>query len=41
LVRLAIFWVWGPQPGLVEAAKDGIATVAKLFGSDAVAVDSY
>jgi hypothetical protein len=41
LVCLAIFWVWSPQPGLVEAAKDAIATVAKLFGSDAVAVTSY
>jgi hypothetical protein len=41
LVCLAIFWVWSSQPGLVEAAKDAIATVAKLFGSDAVAVASY
>jgi hypothetical protein len=41
LVCLAIFWVWSPQPGLVEAVKDAIATVAKLFGSDAVAVTSY
>ena len=41
LVCLAIFWVWSSQPGLVEAAKDAIATVAKLFGSDAVAVTSY
>jgi len=41
LVCLAIFWVWSSQPGLVEAAKDAIATVAKLFGSDAVAVNSY
>ena len=41
LVCLAIFWVWSPQPGLVEAAKDAIATIAKLFGSDAVAVASY
>ena len=38
LVCLAIFWVWSSQPGLVEAAKDAIATVAKLFGSEAVAV---
>jgi Transposase DDE domain len=41
LVCLAIFWVWSSQPGLVEAAKDAIATVAKLFGGDAVAVASY
>jgi hypothetical protein len=41
LVCLAIFWVWSSQPGLVEAAKDAITTVAKLFGSDAVAVTSY
>lgn len=41
LVRLAMFWVWSSQPGLVEAAKDAIATVAKLFGSNAVAVRSY
>jgi hypothetical protein len=41
LVCLAIFWVWSSQPGLVEAAKDAIATVAKLFGSDGVAVASY
>src|SRR5579871_4563262 len=39
LVRLAIFWVWSPEPGLVEAAKAAIATVVKLFGS--VAVRSY
>jgi hypothetical protein len=41
LVCLAICWVWSSQPGLVEAAKDAIATVAKLFGCDAVAVNSY
>jgi hypothetical protein len=41
LVCLAIFWVWSAQPGLVEAAKEAIATVAKLFGSEAVAVTSY
>ena len=41
LVRLAIVWVWSPQPGLVEAAQGALATVAKLFGSDAVAVRSY
>lgn len=41
LVCLAIFWVWSSQPGLVEAAKDAIATVAKLFGSSAVAVNTY
>jgi len=41
LVCLAIFWVWSSQTGLVEAANDAIATVAKLFGSDAVAVKSY
>jgi hypothetical protein len=39
LVCLAVFWVWSAQPGLVEAANDAIATVAKLFGS--VAVASY
>jgi IS4 transposase len=41
LVCLAVFWVWSSQPGLVEAAKEAIALVAKLFGSDAVAVASY
>lgn len=41
LVCLAIFWVWSSQPGLVEAAKEAIATVAKLFGGEAVAVTSY
>jgi hypothetical protein len=41
LVRLAVFWVWSAQPGLVEAANDAIAMVAKLFGRDAVAVASY
>jgi hypothetical protein len=41
LVCLAIFWVWSSQPGLVEAAKDAIGMVAKLFGNDAVAVTSY
>jgi len=41
LVCLAIFWVWSSQPGLVEAAKEAIAIVAKLFGSDFVAVTSY
>jgi hypothetical protein len=41
LVCLAIVWVWSSQPGLVEAANEAIATIAKLFGSDAVAVTSY
>jgi len=41
LVCLAIFWVWSPQPGLVDAAKEAIATVTKLFGNDFVAVRSY
>jgi hypothetical protein len=41
LVRLAIFWVWSSQEALVEAAKEGIAIVAKLFGAAAVAVGSY
>ncbi len=41
LVCLAIIWVWSSQPGLVEAAKEAIATVAKLFGSDFVAITSY
>ena len=41
LVCLAIVWVWSSQPGLVEAANAAFATVAKLFGSDAVAVISY
>lgn len=41
LVCLAIFWVWSSQPGLVEAAKDAIAMVTNLYGSDAVAVRSY
>ncbi len=41
LVCLAIFWVWSAETGLVEAAKDGIATVATLYGSDAVTVRSY
>ena len=41
LVCLAICWVWSSQPGLVEAAKDAVATVTKLFGSDALAVTTY
>jgi hypothetical protein len=41
LVRLAIFWVWSQEPGLVQAAKDAVALVAKLFGNSAVAVRSY
>jgi len=41
LVCLAIVWVWSSQPGLVEAANAAFATVAKLFGSDAVAVTSF
>jgi Transposase DDE domain len=41
LVCLAIFWVWSAEPGLVEAANHAIATVAKLFGKTAVAVNSY
>ena len=41
LVCLAIVWVWSSQPGLVDAANAAFATVAKLFGSDAVAVISY
>ena len=41
LVRLAIVWVWSSQSGLVEAAKDAVATVAKLFGRENVAVTSY
>jgi Transposase DDE domain len=41
LVRLAIVWVWSSQPGLVEAAQEAFATVAKLFGGNAVAVRSY
>jgi hypothetical protein len=41
LVCLAIVWVWSSQPGLVEAANAAFATVAKLFGSEAVAVTSY
>lgn len=40
LVRLATFWVWSSQPGLVEAADDAIALVTKLFG-ERVAVRSY
>lgn len=41
LVCLAIFWVWSSQPGLVEAAKDAIAVVTKLFGSDFITITSY
>ncbi len=41
LVCLAIFWVWSSQPGLVEAANEAVETVAKLYGSDAVAVTTY
>ena len=41
LVCLAIFWVWSPQVGLVEAANDAIATVARILGNDFVAVRSY
>jgi len=39
LVRLAVFWVWSSETGLVAAAKAAIAQVLKLFGS--VAVKSY
>lgn len=39
LVRLALFWVWSSETGLVAAAKAAIAQVAKLFGP--VAVTSY
>ena len=39
LVRLAMFWVWSSESGLVEAAQAAIAQVVKLFG--AVAVRSY
>jgi hypothetical protein len=41
LVCLAILWVWSSQPGLVEAAKEAIATYPKLFDNDAVAVTTY
>ena len=33
------FWVWSPEPGLVDAAKAAITQVLKLFGD--VAVGSY
>ena len=39
LVRLAMFWVWSAETGLVAAANAAIAQVKKLFGS--VAVKSY
>ena len=39
LVRLALFWVWSSEPGLVQAAQAAISLVLKLFGS--VAVKSY
>jgi hypothetical protein len=39
LVRLAVFWVWNPETGLVEAAKTAITQVLQLFGD--VAVKSY
>jgi hypothetical protein len=41
LVCLAIFWVWSPQLGLVEAANEAGEMIAKLYGSDAVAVKTY
>jgi IS4 transposase len=36
LVRLAIFWMWSPEEGLVRAANGAIKLVRKLFGSAAV-----
>ena len=39
LVRLAIFWVWSAESSLVQAAKESIGLVRRLYGS--VAVDSY
>jgi hypothetical protein len=36
LVRLAVFWVWSPETGLVEAAKAAITLVLQLFGDAAV-----
>lgn len=39
LVRLAVFWVWSSETGLVAAANAAINQVSKLFGS--VAVTSY
>lgn len=39
LVGLAMFWVWSPEAGLVEAATSAIARVKQLFGS--AAVNSY
>jgi hypothetical protein len=41
LVGLAILWVWSSQPGLVEAAKEAIATYPKLFDGHAAAVTTY
>jgi hypothetical protein len=41
LVCLAVCWVWSSHSGLVDAAEEAIALVAKLFGSDSVAVASY
>jgi hypothetical protein len=39
LVRLAVFWVWSSETGLVEAAKTALTQVLQLFGD--VAVQSY
>jgi hypothetical protein len=39
LVRLALFWMWSYETGLVGAAKAAIKQVLKLFGT--VAVGSY
>lgn len=41
LVRLAIFWVWSSQSGLVDAANDAIGMIVSLFGKSALAVASY
>jgi hypothetical protein len=39
LVRLALFWVWSSETGLVAAAQAAIRQVRKVFGT--VAVGSY
>lgn len=39
LVRLAVFWMWSSESSLVDAAKDGIGCVKRIYG--ATCVKSY
>ena len=36
LVRLAVFWMWRPESSLVDAAKDGIGCVKRIYGARCV-----